>query len=95
MDPTPIGLFNAYDLQKDPHGYNRLPTQEVILYCEARFWRALPFIQNAEENRRGWMLETLVKELVSDILLPSVKAYFILRITAYLWLDYLRLSDSQ
>ena len=67
MDRTPISLFNAYDLQSPPYSINVLPTEEVILYCEARFRRALHAVLAAEDDNRNWMLNILNKELVSHI----------------------------
>lgn len=69
MPHIPItNLFNAYDLQPDPYAEDKIQSQEVVDYCEARFRVALQAIMKRSEHHQGWLYKLLLNELVFFIL---------------------------
>ena len=65
-------LFNAYDLQPNPYEKDRISSQEVVNYCEARFRVALQEIMKRSDADQEWMLKVLYQELV--LLLNNINA---------------------
>jgi len=57
-------LFNAYDLQAESDEADRINSQEVVDYCEARFRVALQRMVDAIDEDLIWMTMTLFRELV-------------------------------
>ena len=65
MSHVPItGLFNAYDLQINPYEEDKINSQEVVNYCEARFRVALQQIMKRSDADQEWMLKVFYRELV-------------------------------
>jgi hypothetical protein len=59
-----VNLFNPYDLLHDPYEEDRLDSQEVINYCEARFRVALQGMSCSTDMDQSWMTRILLSELV-------------------------------
>jgi hypothetical protein len=65
MTRVPIThLFNAYDLQDNPLEEDKIGSQEVVNYCEARFRVALQTIMRSSEKDQRWMFKILYQEMV-------------------------------
>jgi hypothetical protein len=65
MTPIPIThLFNAYDLQVNPLEEDKIRSQEVVNYCEARFRVALQAMMKRSEQDQSWMFSILYREMV-------------------------------
>ena len=65
MTRVPItNLFNAYDLQVNPLDEDKIKSQEVINYCEARFQVALQVMMGRSEQDQEWMSDILFHEMV-------------------------------
>jgi len=65
MTRVPItNLFNAYDLQVNPLDEDKIKSQEVINYCEARFRVALQVMMGRSEQDQAWMYDILFHEMV-------------------------------
>jgi len=65
MTRVPItNLFNAYDLQVNPLDEDKIKSQEVINYCEARFRVALQVMMGRSEQDQEWMSDILFHEMV-------------------------------
>jgi hypothetical protein len=56
-------LFNAYDLQVNPLEEDKIKSQEVVNYCEARFRVAMQAIMGASEKDQKWMFGILYREM--------------------------------
>jgi hypothetical protein len=75
MAPIPItNLFNAYDLQVNPLQDDKIKSQEVINYCEARFRVALQAIMRRSEKDHRWMYKILYREMVVVIIISCFVA---------------------
>ena len=57
-------LFNAYDLQVNPLEEDKIRSQEVVNYCEARFRVALQTMMWRSEKDKRWMFKFLYQEMV-------------------------------
>jgi hypothetical protein len=57
-------LFNAYDLQLNPLNEDKIKSQEVVNYCEARFRVTLQAMMRRSEQDQKWMFEILYREMV-------------------------------
>lgn len=57
-------LFNAYDLQLNPLEEDKIRSQEVVNYCEARFRVALQAMMKRSEQDQRWMFKILYREMV-------------------------------
>jgi hypothetical protein len=57
-------LFNAYDLQLNPLEEDKIRSQEVVNYCEARFRVALQAIMVSSEKDQKWVFGILYREMV-------------------------------
>jgi hypothetical protein len=69
MPHIPItNLFNAYDLQPDLYAEDKIQSQEVVHYFEARFQVALQAIIKRSEHDQEWLYKLLLNELVFLIL---------------------------
>lgn len=80
MSRIPItNLFNAYDLQVNPMDEDKIRSQEVVNYCEARFRLALQAMMRRSEKDQNWMYRVLFFEMVLfiDILLHCHSSYII------------------
>jgi hypothetical protein len=65
MPRIPItNLFNVYDLQVNPLNEDKIRSQEVVNYCEARFRVALQAMMKRSEQDQEWMFKILYRELV-------------------------------
>jgi hypothetical protein len=65
MTSIPItDLFNAYDLQLNPLNEDKIRSQEVVNYCEARFRVALQEMMKRSEQDQKWMFKILFREMV-------------------------------
>jgi len=65
MSRIPItDLFDAYDLQVNPLEEDKIGSQEVVNYCEARFRVALQAMMRRSDNDQKWMYKILYKEMV-------------------------------
>ena len=65
MTHLPItNLFNAYDLQLNPLDEDKIKSQEVVNYCEARFRVALQEMMKRSEQDQQWMSKVLYQEMV-------------------------------
>ena len=65
MTHIPItNLFNAYDLQVNPYDEDKIRSQEVVNYCEARFQVALQTMMKRSEQDQKWMYRALFQEMV-------------------------------
>jgi hypothetical protein len=65
MPHIPItNLFNAYDLQPDPYAEDKIQSQQVVHYFEARFRVTLQAILHWSEHDQGWLYKLLLDELV-------------------------------
>lgn len=65
MTRIPItNLFNAYDLQVNPLEEDKIRSQEVVNYCEARFRVALQAISGRSDQDQTWMFRILYQEMV-------------------------------
>ena len=62
MTPIPIThLFNAYDLQVNPLEEDKIRSQEVVNYCEARFRVALQaMMRRSEQDQRLLEMDSAV-----------------------------------
>jgi hypothetical protein len=66
MTRLPItNLFNAYDLQLNPLDEDKIKSQEVVNYCEARFRVALQEMMKRSEQDQQWMSKILYQEMVA------------------------------
>jgi hypothetical protein len=59
-----VDLFNAYDLQVNPFDEDKIRSQEVVNYCEARFRVALQAMMKRSEKDQKWMYKVLLQEMV-------------------------------
>ena len=57
-------LFNAYDLQVNPLEEDKIRSQEVVNYCEARFRVALQAMIGRSDKDQKWMYKILYQEMV-------------------------------
>jgi len=57
-------LFNAYDLQVNPLEEDKIRSQEVVNYCEARFRVALQAMMKRSQQDQSWMFTILYQEMV-------------------------------
>jgi len=57
-------LFNVYNLQVNPYDEDKIRSQEVVNYCEARFRVALQTIMKRSEQDQKWMYRALFQEMV-------------------------------
>jgi hypothetical protein len=65
MTRIPItNLFNAYDLQVNPYDEDKIRSQEVVNYCEARFRVALQTMMGRSGEDQKWMSRILFREMV-------------------------------
>ena len=65
MSRIPItDLFDAYDLQVNLLEEDKIGSQEVVNYCEARFRVALQAMMRRSDNDQKWMYKILYKEMV-------------------------------
>jgi len=65
MNRIPItNLFNAYDLQVNPLDEDKIKSQHVVNYCEARFRVALQTMMQRSERDQKWMYRILFQEMV-------------------------------
>ncbi len=65
MTHIPItNLFNAYDLQINPLDEDKIKSQEVVNYCEARFRVALQAMMGRSVKDQKWMYRILFQEMV-------------------------------
>jgi hypothetical protein len=65
MTHIPItNLFNAYDLQVNPLDKDKIRSQEVVNYCEARFRVVLQAMMARSEKDQKWMYTILFREMV-------------------------------
>jgi hypothetical protein len=65
MNRIPItNLFNAYDLQAHPYDEDKIHSQEVVDYCEARFRLALQSMMGRSGEDQKWMYRILFREMV-------------------------------
>jgi hypothetical protein len=68
MTRLPItNLFNAYDLQVNPLDEDKIRSQEVVNYCEARFRVALQEMMKRSEQDQHWMSTILYREMVVSL----------------------------
>ena len=68
-DLIPItNLFDAYDLQGNPLDEDKIRSQEVVNYCEARFRVALQAMMRRSEQDQQWMCKVLFREMVGFLL---------------------------
>lgn len=65
MSRIPItNLFNAYDLQVNPLDEDKISSQQLVNYCEARFRVALQAMMQRSEKDQKWMYQILFQEMV-------------------------------
>jgi len=65
MSRFPItNLFNTFDLQILAYDEDKIDSQEVVNYCEARCRVALQEIMKHNDADQEWMLKMLYRELV-------------------------------
>ena len=65
MIHVPItNLFHAYDLQINPNDQDKISSQHVVNYCEARFRVALQAMMKRSEKDQKWMYRVLSREMV-------------------------------
>jgi hypothetical protein len=65
MSHIPITkLFKAYDLQINPLDEDKIKSQEVVNYCEARFRVTLQEMMRRSEDDQKWMSVILYREMV-------------------------------
>ena len=57
-------LFHAYDLQINPYDEDKISSQDVVNYCEARFRVALQAMMKRSEKDQKWMYKVLSREMV-------------------------------
>jgi hypothetical protein len=57
-------LFNVYDLQVNPIDEDKIRSQDVINYCEARFRVALQAMMKRSDKDQKWMYNILYREVV-------------------------------
>jgi len=56
MIHVPItNLFHVYDLQINPYDEDKISSQNVVNYCEARFWVTLQAMMKRSEKDQKWM----------------------------------------
>ena len=68
MPHLPItNLFYAYDLQFNPFEEDKIGSQEVVNYCEARFRVALQAMMKRSAKDQKWMYKILFREMVFRI----------------------------
>ena len=73
MSHLPItDLFNAYDLQINPGDSDKIRSQEVVAYFEARFRVILQTLPKRCEEDQKWMYKVLFHELVLFVKLVTV-----------------------
>lgn len=72
MNPRPIKIFNAFDLQFGPNTLDHLHVEETIQYCEARFRCILSAFGRAESSSQRVIQRGLHKELVSVLVLQRL-----------------------
>ena len=65
-----INLFNAYDLQVNPLDEDKIRSQDVVNYCEARFRATLQEMMRRSEKDQIWIYKLLFQEMV------FITAYF-------------------
>lgn len=65
MTRIPItNLFNAYDLQVNPLDEDKIRSQEVVNYFEARFRVILQVMMKRSDKDQKWMYKILFREMV-------------------------------
>ncbi len=65
MTRIPItNLFNAYDLQPNPLNEDKIKSQEVVNYCEARFRVILQVMMERSDEDQKWMYKIFFQEMV-------------------------------
>ena len=87
MSRIPItNLFNAYDLQVNPLDEDKISSQQVVNYCEARFRVALQAMMRRSEKDQKWMYQILFQEMVFLItwLFDSLLISFVLAVMLFL-----------
>lgn len=57
-------LFNAYDLQVNPIDEDKIRSQDVVNYCEARFRVVLKAMMKRSDKDQKWMYSILYREMV-------------------------------
>jgi hypothetical protein len=57
-------LLNSFHLDSDPNEADKVNSQEVVDYCEARFRVILQSVLNSTADQQSWMIKTLFRELV-------------------------------
>ena len=57
-------LLNNITLLDDPYEADKISSQEVVNYCEARFWVILQKLHVSENDTKKWMIKVLFRELV-------------------------------
>lgn len=60
-----INLFNPSSLLINPYEDDKIQSQEVVNYCEARFRVALQAMMKRSEDDQIWMYKVLFRELVA------------------------------
>ena len=59
-------LLNTFHLNADPNENDKINSQEVVDYCEARFRVILQSFQKATHDERQGMIKILFRELVFE-----------------------------
>lgn len=57
-------LLNSINLHSDPHEEDKVNSQQVVDYCEARFRVILPVLFGCTDEQQKWMSHVLFRELV-------------------------------
>ena len=60
-----INLFNSSSLLINPYEDDKIQSQEVVNYCEARLRVALQAMMKRSEDDQIWMYKVLFRELVA------------------------------
>lgn len=66
-------LLNTFHLNADPYESDKINSQEVVDYCEARFRVILQKMQEVTGDDQTWMTATLYKELVLPLLVTFLR----------------------
>ena len=64
MEPRPVKIFNAFDLQFGPNSADHLHLQETVHYCESRFRTILSAFSRATHQTQRVIQRGLHRELV-------------------------------
>ena len=57
-------LLNAVNLHFDPYEQDKINSQEVVDYCNARFRMILQKLSVCQPGQQSWMFRILFRELV-------------------------------